>query len=448
MQVPLAPFFFGAGLLLRSRALLGPWIQAGCRNCSASWESWNWTGQRAGTGCPGPGSGSDGIWLPGPGICWPSRPAQDGDPGPGTKEERRLGSGAVPGTGLAGTDPPGFFPGPGRRSGPVAPGGLCQTGADRFLRAVDPEPDLMEFRNLLLPGLSRKEQAEAASWEILQQIEYPPGTFALGVEAGPETGEDILLPPSPWLFWKLEKPLPGKWTGSCSARKQRRQPGDAGWSREPARFSPGPGPGPDPGAWYGYGRLLALRNLPLADGEEAMPEETAGLLWDKLPAGIRERFQTGPTGLYLAGGTEEEQQAWKEFFQQQWDCPVRLLEGKAQFQWAPYYTEKQPSGLTSGLCGALGAVLSEGRPSAFCFASGGERGRWLSGISWLDLGKKMAAGSWHSFCGAWGPGSCACGKKPAAGNISGRRLVGKASGRSSRRGGSSWSGRKRKPGNG
>lgn len=124
-----------------------------------------------------------------------------------------------------------------------------------------------------------------------------------------------------------------------------------------------------------------------------MPEETAGLLWDKLPAGIRERFQTGPTGLYLAGGTEEEQQAWKEFFQQQWDCPVRLLEGKAQFQWAPYYTEKQPSGLTSGLCGALGAVLSEGRPSAFCFASGGERGRWLSGISWLDLGKKMAAGT-------------------------------------------------------
>lgn len=205
-------------------------------------------------------------------------------------------------------------------------------------------PDLMEFRNLLLPGLSRKEQAEAASWEILQQIEYPPGTFALGVEAGPETGEDILAAAVPLAL--LE-------TGETIARQMdwellRQEAAPAAWGRwmeqEPAAFLLVRDLDRIQGAWYGYGRLLALRNLPLADGEEAMPEETAGLLWDKLPAGIRERFQTGPTGLYLAGGTEEEQQAWKEFFQQQWDCPVRLLEGKAQFQWAPYYTESSLPG--------------------------------------------------------------------------------------------------------
>ena len=274
----------------------------------------------------------------------------------------------------------------------------------------------MEFRNLLLPGLSRKEQAEAASWEILQQIEYPPGTFALGVEAGPETGEDILAAAVPLAL--LE-------TGETIARQMdwellRQEAAPAAWGRwmeqEPAAFLLVRDLDRIQGAWYGYGRLLALRNLPLADGEEAMPEETAGLLWDKLPAGIRERFQTGLTGLYLAGGTEEEQQAWKEFFQQQWDCPVRLLEGKAQFQWAPYYTEKQPSGLTSGLCGALGAVLSEGRPSAFCFASGGERGRWLSGISWLDLGKKMAAGTLALLLwGLGGPVPVPAGRNPLPG---------------------------------
>ena len=141
MQVPLAPFFFGAGLLLRSRALLGPVDTGGMpelfcflgileldRTKGRYWLS------RAG-GVDQTASGS----LARASAGRPGR-RQDGDPGPGTKEERRLGSGAVPGTGLAGTDLPGFFPGPGRRSGPVAPGSLCQTGADRFLRAVDPEP--------------------------------------------------------------------------------------------------------------------------------------------------------------------------------------------------------------------------------------------------------------------------------------------------------------------
>lgn len=394
MQVPLAPFFFGAGLLLRSRALLGPVDTGGMpelfcflgileldRTKGRYWLS------RAGE------------WIRRHLAPWPGHllAVQAGARTVTLVQVQRKKGGWEVERFLELAWPERIRRAFSRDQGEEVALWLQEVCAKRGLTASSVlwtlSPDLMEFRNLLLPGLSRKEQAEAASWEILQQIEYPPGTFALGVEAGPETGEDILAAAVPLAL--LE-------TGETIARQMdwellRQEAAPAAWGRwmeqEPAAFLLVRDLDRIQGAWYGYGRLLALRNLPLADGEEAMPEETAGLLWDKLPAGIRERFQTGPTGLYLAGGTEEEQQAWKEFFQQQWDCPVRLLEGKAQFQWAPYYTEKQPSGLTSGLCGALGAVLSEGRPSAFCFASGGERGRWLSGISWLDLGKKMAAGT-------------------------------------------------------
>ena len=303
MQVPLAPFFFGAGLLLRSRALLGPVDTGGMpelfcflgileldRTKGRYWLS------RAGE------------WIRRHLAPWPGHllAVQAGARTVTLVQVQRKKGGWEVERFLELAWPERIRRAFSRDQGEEVALWLQEVCAKRGLTASSVlwtlSPDLMEFRNLLLPGLSRKEQAEAASWEILQQIEYPPGTFALGVEAGPETGEDILAAAVPLAL--LE-------TGETIARQMdwellRQEAAPAAWGRwmeqEPAAFLLVRDLDRIQGAWYGYGRLLALRNLPLADGEEAMPEETAGLLWDKLPAGIRERFQTGPTGLYLAGG--------------------------------------------------------------------------------------------------------------------------------------------------
>lgn len=104
-------------------------------------------------------------------------------------------------------------------------------------------------------------------------------------------------------------------------------------------------------------------------------------LWEHLSPGVRDRFQDGPSGLYLAGGTEPEQAAWLEFFRQQWECPAQVLELEPRFQWAPYYEEKKQAFLTAGLWGVLGGILGAGRESGFCFSLSRQGTGRLSRIS-------------------------------------------------------------------
>lgn len=255
-------------------------------------------------------------------------------------------------------------------------------------------PDLLEFRNLSLPGLSRKEQIQAASWEILQQIPYPPGSFALGTEPCPDRKEEILAGAVPlalldtvgvisrqldWEILQVEG-TPAAW----------------GWwlEKEEAGFLLILGEEGLQGAWYARGRLLACRNLPGSGRGEPFRDqrdEAVETLWEHLSPGVRDRFQDGPSGLYLAGGTEPEQAAWLEFFRQQWECPAQVLELEPRFQWAPYYEEKKQAVLTAGLWGVLGGILGAGRESGFCFSLFRQGTGRLSRISWSALGKKLAA---------------------------------------------------------
>ena len=53
-------------------------------------------------------------------------------------------------------------------------------------------PEWTELRELSLSGLSWKEQQEEASWEILQQVSYPAGSFSLVLQPHPDQPGQVL----------------------------------------------------------------------------------------------------------------------------------------------------------------------------------------------------------------------------------------------------------------
>ena len=73
-----------------------------------------------------------------PGAAGGPDQRRPGNSGSGPEKEESLGSGTVPGTGLAGTDPAGPVPAAGGGTGPVAPGSLCQTRVYSPVRPVAP----------------------------------------------------------------------------------------------------------------------------------------------------------------------------------------------------------------------------------------------------------------------------------------------------------------------
>lgn len=268
------------------------------------------------------------------------------------------------------------------------------------------EPDLMAFQELSLPGMSFREQQEAAPWEILQQIPYGPGTFQLALSPFPDHPETLLAGAVPEEILETCRTL----AEGMDWRLLRLEAAPQAWGRwleeAAAPFLLVLAENSLQGAWYGAGRLLGTCRLERGEaGRDAWTKDRESLfqqVWEKAGPAIGERFQEGPSAVFLAGGSPEEQQAWLDHLQSLWDCPAACLEVEPLCQWAPYYRDGNKKRLSLGLWSALGSILPGKEKGPFCYASPSGSG-FLDPERWTRVGKGLLACSlavWLAGTGA------------------------------------------------
>lgn len=208
-------------------------------------------------------------------------------------------------------------------------------------------PEWTELRELSLSGLSWKEQQEEASWEILQQVSYPAGSFSLVLQPHPDQPGQVLAE----LLLDRRRKFLDQLAGTLAWKILRVEPLAQSWSRlfpkgaltllllrQETETSYG---------WYKKGILLATGLFP----PEEIPE-----------------VETLPEQVYLGGGTSEELAAWKAVLEQEWGCPVQPVETAPWFRWAPCYEERERRPWTDSLYGALGGLLPDAGEPGFHFS--------------------------------------------------------------------------------
>lgn len=213
-------------------------------------------------------------------------------------------------------------------------------------------PEWTASCQLSLPGLSWKEQQEEAGWEVLQQLPYEAGTFSLALVPYPGRPGDILAQALP----DGQRDLLRHLVETMDWKLLRVEPLAQAWGR-----------------WQkGRGRtlILLLQGQGLAYG---WLEQGCLVKSGLFPAGAIPEIDVLPEQVLLGGSQPEEQQEWKAALEQEWGCPVQLLEWGPAFRWAPCYEELSHRLNSSQLYGALGGLLPGSGKREFRFSLASEK---------------------------------------------------------------------------
>lgn len=215
-------------------------------------------------------------------------------------------------------------------------------------------PEWTASCQLSLPELSWKEQQEEASWEVLQQLPYEAGTFSLALLPYPGRSGEVLAQALPNRQQELVRLL----VETMGWKLLRLEPLAQAWGR-----------------WQSSKELTLVLLLQGQGTAYGWIEQGCLVKSGLFPPGDIPEVDRLPEQVLLGGGRPEERKEWKEALEQEWGCPVQLLEWNLAFRWAPCYEELSKRLYSSQVYGALGGLLpgSGTREFRFSLSSGEPR---------------------------------------------------------------------------